>query len=1032
MSRIIRCPKCDEPIEFSRRRRGPTIRCPECRAQFDPFADDDGPDRRSRREDNDERRPAFPMTAVIVGGVFAGLILFSALIYFASRPTKPADAADMRPRAERANSDADPQWQADVPAGQENLPKQNKRPTPIVPPVIDQSPKVSKPPAVPADPDAKPLVVAWRAAADPAKNEWNLPAKFEKISIKMGAYDAAYFPSSPSPFFAVGATVQSNGAVVLYDARTAKPVGRVPGKTDLYPPIRLSPGGKYLAGKMFLGAGVDVFDFATGQGARRLEFNNTPIVWLDFGPEDATVLVGLSDSQGSRIQVWDVAAGQLLRTIPLDRDFHVTLTAAMSPGRHLLAVASKERINLYRVDDGKLVGTAPFPDIAKNRAMIGAVTCTGLAFSADGAELAGLFKNSGVDSPHLTGWKMATGATAFDYDVAVDNRLKSSGAPDELQFGPDGQSLLVYNDLIIERDSGNALTKLHGERGPGRSALRWFANDMILGEDHSARAIVSAPFNRAAYAAAVKAARADVANVTCVAADRSALKIIPVAANPKWEAAPDAAPASGKLFPSVTLASGGLNVRAALFSSPEAGQAATVSVVELTTPFVRKVLRWDRYNLATGKHLGSVDLGKCNEPKKHWPGVVAALSPNGALLALVAEDDSKRIDIWSAETKERVAFLPSSKGGAVGWIGFAAEQKLLTMVDGALTLWEVPACKAVYEIGLGYEGMAAFSPNRRWLAAFRQNGFDLLNPVTGQCVGNMALTSSNTSANATAAFSLDGKKLAGIVANGAQHDVRTCDVATGVMADVFPVAAIDGHFQWCGPNLLLHGSTLIDTESKLAVWRYDGSLANAIGAADGRFWYARGTTQGVLGAVTLPDPTAAKMLALFRNPMSRALLGPKAPIAIQVNVAGPGGDPEFAKELTRRVGQFLEGRGFVVGDAGAAVRLTVNAAVENTDQVYEIRSIGGKPVAPRKVPMKRLVFNETLTDSGGRVVWKDQRQFGQSGATRIFNGDEEPEKVMEKELWNSALTQVANPQLPARAYLIDGNVFIPPGVSRLP
>jgi hypothetical protein len=232
--------------------------------------------------------------------------------------------------------------------------------------------------------------------------------------------------------------------------------------------------------------------------------------------------------------------------------------------------------------------------------------------------------------------------------------------------------------------------------------------------------------------------------------------------------------------------------------------------------------------------------------------------------------------------------------------------------------------------------------------------------------------------------------------------------------------------QWCGTNHLLLDTELIDVELKMDVWRYAWFGGQVRGAVDGRFWHILG---GKLVASTLPDAAASQMLASIRRSGAQTVLGPGGEISIQMNLAGPAGDANFATNLTSELTQHLDQNKMTVRN-GAPVLLTVSGAVETTKDLWELTTITGNgAIQKRNFPVKNLTINMSLTDRNGRSIWQEKRTFGPTRPTRRFNGNEDPEKTLETEMWNLGKAYVSHPNLPVRAYLIGGNVVVLPGSS---
>jgi len=1021
---------------------GRKISCGACGHKFYPpddeeDGDDDRPRSRARRRDDDddeprprkarvrddddrrrqEKQPSIPLVAWISGGVIAAAILGVGLYLI----FKPSKRNEREPEVVQAN------------------PVQPNPANPFVPPPVNNGPAPGPiaQPKPPANPEEAQALAAWTAAPDPSDPKLHLPANGAKVKVPLDFGTPFFLPTSPSPFVAVGQAILGNNPVTLWDLRTGQQAGQIKSKNGLHPPTVLSPDGKYMAAKAALNWDFDVYEFASGKVAHTIKIDTILHHWADFGAtsDELQVISTTSNLQDLVFRRWNVSSGALINSIMLPRNINQQ-SIALSPGRRQLAVAAGKYLWLYRIADGKLLGTRPLPDFnGAANATLGPI-CQGLAFSSDGAEVAGMFKAGNQEV--IAAWNVATGKLEAEHDVTdiIANQQTPLYAPN-LEYLPDGQAWLVRNNFVIDRQTGSSLLKLHPERVVGfRSRLRVLSNDsMLVVSDEKAgkKVLATAPFDRAAYDAAAKAVRG-ASSIAATPADRSAVKSVAIDAKPAWAVAPDPVKAGKKEISStITLSGPAQSVYALMSSSPEVAKLATLSIVEVKNPYLHSELVWDRYNQVSGEKLDSAALGPTKKPSL-GSSVVAALSPNAERIAVRNIGDRKRVDLWGADGKHLGAFVPSKTGGDVEWFAYLAEDQLLTLAGGQLTLWNVPGFKAVYETGPGLHGMPALSPNRRWIAAPGPTGIYVMEAVTGVCRGHVASEADarpNAVATPTAAFSVDGTRLAGALETTAGGSIVVCDVATGKKTQSISTLSPRGQLQWCG-GFLLNDFNLLDIDSKIVAWRYAQTGSTARGAylrntPDGRFWHIQDTS-GRIAAATLPDAKTKKVMEQVKQPGTKTLIGPGATVSLQVTAAGADANviTDVKAELTRSLSKV----GLNVGDAGAVI-LTVNATLDATKELYQVQTIGGGGNnSSRTFPLKQLNASISLTDKSGRVIWKDTHSIKQSGSSRIFRNNEDPEQVMTAESWKTLKIWSGAARLPERVYLEpSGDLVVLPGNS---
>ena len=146
-----------------------------------------------------------------------------------------------------------------------------------------------------------------------------------------------------SPDGKLVATTRGDRIVLLWDVRTGKQAGRYPGSY-----VAFSPDGKWIAcadvGKAVAAdrGVIHLHERATGKKVRELWGHQTPIAWLAFAHDSATLISagrGFWGEPAERetrfVRVWDVASGKEVRRIAGQG-----YALGWSPDARLLAVAA--------------------------------------------------------------------------------------------------------------------------------------------------------------------------------------------------------------------------------------------------------------------------------------------------------------------------------------------------------------------------------------------------------------------------------------------------------------------------------------------------------------------------------------------------------------------------------------------------------------------------------------------------------------------------------------------------------------------
>jgi WD40 repeat protein len=172
------------------------------------------------------------------------------------------------------------------------------------------------------------------------------------------------------------------------------------------------------------------------------------------------------------------------------------------------------------------------------------------------------------------------------------------------------------------------------------------------------------------------------------------------------------------------------------------------------------------------------------------PYPVAALSPDGRLLAAATEFDGNVVGLWDAGAQRRIAAL-TGHAGAIMALAFSPDGRILASagdtVDRTIRLWDVATRRQIGTPMTGYDGGATsltFSPDGRFLASGgnRDRSIRLWDVVTHQPIGT-AITGREAHV-AAMAFSPDGRTLVS-AGGGVEAAMRRWDVALPADRDLF-------------------------------------------------------------------------------------------------------------------------------------------------------------------------------------------------------------------------------------------------------
>lgn len=267
-------------------------------------------------------------------------------------------------------------------------------------------------------------------------------------------------------------------------------VGTLAGRIDTSTgSCAISPDGKLFIAtrkKNFTAMGADIWSVVESKKLKTLDIGpaTEPVIWSGFVSE--TMLLTLhepSPNQTSiRLTDTNTEPGTMAATaIPGPRNIDKRILSVSPGGRYLAA--------------GTTDGTIAVTDLKENRPAFrltvpaGVGQCVSVKFSPDGTELGALFQIAskravGPQAVQILAWDLTDGQPSIQLkDVAwsagINSSAASPDAPLPLEWMPDGSALLIGNNTLVDRNSGQIVWQL---RLPAAADMK--TPRIFLGTDH--------------------------------------------------------------------------------------------------------------------------------------------------------------------------------------------------------------------------------------------------------------------------------------------------------------------------------------------------------------------------------------------------------------------------------------------------------------------------------------------------------------------------------------------------------------------
>lgn len=328
-------------------------------------------------------------------------------------------------------------------------------------------------------------------------------------------------------------------------------------------------------------------------------------------------------------------------------------------------------------------------------------------------------------------------------------------------------------------------------------------------------------------------------------------------------------------------------------------------------PGGEKKMAIERCDLVAGNSLGTFEMPQNVQPLD--------VDPTGRRLVTRSKffgfGKNGRVDVWDigglaptlVSSWEPYAEARAS-GKDVSFAAFVDPDRLLTVGNGQLTLWDVGGAKAIYTVKV--KRPPAISAGRKYLAVAAKDGMFVLETATGKALGQLP---GEEGAFMEFAFRDDARRLA-MVSRG-RLQVWDCEKGERYRDIFLQGFSIANDLQWVGDDYVLVGkSHVVDVERRMVLWKYDG-MSNPGKTYAGRYWFmvGGGPNGKSLMQVQLPHEEAVSALADVATISPEKLLAvhPGKKMRLQVQL---GFSREHEQQITEALAARLRDNGIVVAE----------------------------------------------------------------------------------------------------------------------
>jgi len=312
----------------------------------------------------------------------------------------------------------------------------------------------------------------WGVKVDPPAETFKVPEE-AGYSLAVPSGQGVLFPTTYSPFVALGQNKNPTDSRQVFDLRTKSAAGAIRGKGEVSEEAKISPDGRYFLTELKGGppaktVSIVVWSFKTGQAVRTIEASPSLVFLklLGFGKGNMPVTARYV-GQGDVVSAWDVETGKLVSEMLAPPSFAKEGVAISPGGRYLALISNEPHLVVFDLTNGRKVGELPIPNPGHPE---------GLTFSPDGTELAGVFA-PGTDTKVLV-WDVAKGEVVVDHTIKGMVKLNTPGGQNTpghtVEWLPDGSAWLLYGHTLVDRANGRIVWTFRpaeGDFSPGPRVL---------------------------------------------------------------------------------------------------------------------------------------------------------------------------------------------------------------------------------------------------------------------------------------------------------------------------------------------------------------------------------------------------------------------------------------------------------------------------------------------------------------------------------------------------------------------------------
>ena len=834
----------------------------------------------------------------------------------------------------------------------------------------------------------------WEATPDAPEQE--IEYKGGKLTIPIPSLSKVIFPDRPSNFVMVAGTdEQRRDFWRVFDLRTGRDIGE-----PVYPEERtsvpmLSPDGRYVMGRLSVSGRFvyGVWSFVTGEFVRELGAGGQ---FLCFAAPHQLLSVN-SQPDDSTVSIRDVRSGEKIQefTILHDRDHRpVRDTYALTPGGRFLSLIEGDRLAVYELASGGCAGHAPAPGTPR--------TCSAMAYSQDGSELAALLSFSTSSDLHLVCWDFVSSDIVLSYEYDGGSRFSHSN--ESLQWLPDKSALLYRGSVLLDRETGMEIWNFPEDRSNPRR---------ILGLDRMLTVVSGRGGKGLAY---VDLPEKDLKNAmeSIRGGGKAVDSVLPklVQGNvlsartmslpngfTDWAATPGSAGTAPEVERDLMIATQDETLKTAMFAAPDSGKVAVQKTARRSTGSSRssqQITFVERYDVKSGRKSKDVPLPMVYD--------MLDVSPSGDFVLVGFRQNSggyDRLDVIGFSPLEHIVGWRPYEGeeqtGSNRVSGDPKTSKQSVMLDdthvltvnakGKLTVWELPDCAAAYSFQ-DFGIPIAFSPLRKYMVGVHNQELRIFETATGECCGDLETPHTGASVQ-RAAFRPDGSQLAAVIVSGKDRALATWDARTGKLQSEFPLPpdvlrssylAGGSSLEWRGGrHLMLDNQYLIDLENRAVVWRYHlphGNICAARGP-DHRTWFCTARDRSISGpkfliAVDTPS-VRARQKTEFTTLERQLVLGPGMSVRLNIQLGG-----DLRQKAEQTVTDALQSRGIKV-DPGAKLQFVVTTRQGTTGTELGVTKSFSPFARTRGQPettfaQQQISCQMAIKDASGKDLWSYERR----------------------------------------------------------